>query len=362
MNNKERYGQFFTPDNIVNQMIGLIQNKGIILEPSVGTGAFYNKIPNCIGIEIDKDIAPMGCHVMDFFLWDKKVDTIIGNPPYVKYQDIDISTKKLLPSILDKRSNLYLFFIWRCIDLLNDGGELIFIVPRDFIKTTGAALLNKRLYEEGGFSYWHEFGDDKVFADASPNVVIFRWVKKRAHSIPVKYTNGYLMFSDNIKGEPLSELFDIYVGGVSGMNNIFYNKFGNIDVVVSSTKATGLTQRAHYYTNPPSQLIQYKDLLLKRKIRKFDDTNWWEWGRNFQDIGNNKIYVNCKTRDPQPFFTNASNYFDGSLLALVPKTNKYTIQELIDRLNHNNWEEQGFKVGGRFIFGQKSLLNAVLKI
>ena len=38
---KEILGQFFTPDNIVNQMISLIQNQGTILEPSCGAGAFF---------------------------------------------------------------------------------------------------------------------------------------------------------------------------------------------------------------------------------------------------------------------------------------------------------------------------------
>lgn len=46
-------GQFFTPPTIVDKMIALIQNQGSILEPSCGDGAFYNKLNNCIGIELD---------------------------------------------------------------------------------------------------------------------------------------------------------------------------------------------------------------------------------------------------------------------------------------------------------------------
>jgi adenine-specific DNA methylase len=42
--------------------------------------------------------------------------TIIGNPPYVRYQDVaEETTRKLLKSdLFDARSNLFLFFIEKC--------------------------------------------------------------------------------------------------------------------------------------------------------------------------------------------------------------------------------------------------------
>ena len=367
MNKKITLGQIFTPKNIVQEMISLIQNKNKILEPSCGNGAFLNELPQeAIGIEIDKDIAPKKAKIMDFFDWSEKVDTIIGNPPYVKYQDILNSTKEKLPNKFDNRTNLYVFFIDRCIDLLNQNGELIFIVPRDFIKATYAIELNKRLFYEGGFSYWKEFGDTQVFTDASPNVVIFRWVKNAQHTIPVSFYNGYLTFSienNSKKKIYLNTLFEIMVGGASGANNIFIENSGNIDLVVSTTKSTGLTKKAHYVDAPTSYLNQYKTQLLARKIRNFNENNWWEWGRKIRYINGPKIYVNMRTRDPAPFFTNESGWFDGSLLALIPKENiLYTVEELIKILNDTDWESQGFKVGGRLIFGQRSLSNAFILI
>lgn len=366
MNHKEIFGQYFTPENIVQQMIQLIENKGSILEPSCGNGAFSNQL-NCICIEIDPKIAPKNALVMDFFDYNNSFnsfDTIIGNPPYVRYQDICENTKNKLSNKFDNRTNLYIYFIDKCIDLLNDNGELIFIVPRDFIKTTSAIPLNKRLYNEGGFSYWQEFGDQKIFSDASPNVVIFRWVKGISHLIPISYHNGFLSFENNssIKKIYINELFDVMVGGASGANSIFIENSGNIDLVVSDTKKTGLTKKAHYVTEPTKYLLAHKQELLNRKIKKFTENNWWEWGRKIRHIDGEKIYVNNKTRDMKPFFTNESGWFDGSILALIPKTNEYSLYELIELLNNNNWEEQGFKVGGRLIFGQRNLLNAYIKI
>lgn len=38
---KPELGQYFTPPQIVEEMVHLIQNNGAILEPSCGDGAFF---------------------------------------------------------------------------------------------------------------------------------------------------------------------------------------------------------------------------------------------------------------------------------------------------------------------------------
>lgn len=349
-------------------MISLIKNNGIILEPSCGNGAFLSKLPKgSIGLEIDPTTAHKDAQIIDYFDYNVKVDTIIGNPPYVRYQDIIDTTKNKLLGKLDNRANLYLFFIEHSIELLNDNGELIFIVPRDFIKATSALELNNKLFNMGGFTYWQEYGDEKIFEDAMPNVVIFRWVKGGNHTIPVSNHNGYLTFGKDINNEKqkiyLNTLFDICVGGASGANNIFIEETGNIDLVVSETKRTGQTKKAHYVEKPNEYLLNYKNTLLQRRIKSFNENNWWEWGRRIRHINGPKIYVNNKTRDMQPFFTNDSGWFDGSVLALIPKeNNSYNIDELIEILNNTDWDNQGFLVGGRLIFGQRSLSNAYILI
>lgn len=364
---KENLGQFYTPNHIVDLMINLIQNDGIIIEPSCGPGAFLNKLPaTTIGIELDPSVAHSKAIIMDYFDYHQKADTIIGNPPYVRYQDILPTTKTKLSNNFDNRSNLYLFFIEHSIDLLNDNGELIFIVPRDFIKTTSSLKLNTRLFQEGGFSFWEEFGDEKIFDDAAPNVVIFRWVKGASHTIPVSIYNGYLTFSEKNtekKKVYLNTLFDIFVGGASGANGVFIEDSGNIDLVVSDTKRTGNTKKAHYVDAPTEYLEKHKNTLISRRIRSFNEKNWWEWGRRIRHIKGPKIYVNNKTRDMKPFFTNESGWFDGSVLALVPKeNNQNNIEDLINILNDTDWDSQGFLVGGRLIFGQRSLSNAYILI
>lgn len=98
--NIKTLGQVFTPLHIVETMLRLIKNSGRFLEPSCGNGAFYKHLPlDKIGIEIDSSVInDTSVLNIDFFDYsvEEKFDTIIGNPPYVRYQDIYPHTKKSL--------------------------------------------------------------------------------------------------------------------------------------------------------------------------------------------------------------------------------------------------------------------------
>ena len=59
-----------------------------------------------------------------------------------------------------------------------------------------------------------------------------------------------------------------------------------------------------------------KDELLARRVTTFDESNWWQWGRAFPINLHPRIYVNGRTRKPEPFFLHDCNAFDGAVLAL----------------------------------------------
>ncbi len=100
MVNITNLGQVFTPAHIVDKMIGLRQNHGRILEPSAGIGAFIFKLgTEAVGVEIDETLQRDSRIInTDFFSYpiDEKFDTIIGNPPYVRYKDIQPSTSTIV--------------------------------------------------------------------------------------------------------------------------------------------------------------------------------------------------------------------------------------------------------------------------
>lgn len=366
--NVEHLGQVFTPTHIVSEMLALRRNFGSVLEPSAGNGAFFKQIPNCVGIEIDPAQAQNGMLCMDFFDYpiSNKFDTIIGNPPYVRFQDILPETKKKLSmQLFDERSNLYLFFIEKCIYHLNEGGELIFITPRDFLKATSSIKLNKFIYENGTITDIIDLGDAKIFNGFTPNCMIWRFEKgnfTRKTNVYQNFTfcNGQLLFTSNDYFIPFKSIFFVKVGAVSGADKIFENdKFGNMDFVYSATYKTGKTKKMIFNTFH-EVLLPHKEKLLNRRIKSFDETNWWEWGRKHFISKRKRIYVNCKTRHKSPFFLHSCNNYDGSILAIFPHNFDADVELLKDLLNKVNWEELGFVCDGRFIFSQKSLENCKL--
>lgn len=364
-------GQVFTPEKIVNKMIKLIKNKGNTLEPSCGEGAFSNKIKNCICIEIDKTKAPKNALNIDFFDYslENKFDTIIGNPPYVRYQDILDTTKEKLKkynNIFDERSNLYLFFIYKCIQHLKENGELIFIVPRDFLKLTAAIKLNNYIYKNGTITDIIDLGDNLIFDKACPNCVIFRFEKnnftrKTNKTKEFININGQLLFTQNNYNIKFSDLFFVKVGAVSGADKCFENEKAKTEFVCSSTRKDGKTKKM-FYNEYNKELEKHKEKLLERKIKTFNENNWYSWGRDYYKSNEYRIYVNAKTRIEKPFFYHKCKAYDGSILAIFPKfkVNKKDINNIIKDLNNVNWNELGFICDGRYLFSQKSLENTIL--
>jgi len=378
MDKVKNLGQVFTPNDIVDLMFKLSVNEGSILEPSAGDGVFttyisQNSSREIISIEIDDEHSSDGIKIMDFFDFDEniKFPTIIGNPPYVAFKNIlkstldKIQAKDYLKSF-DNRTNLYLFFIRKCVEHLEENGELILITPREFIKATSSINLNNFLYEKGTITHWFEYGDIPVFKGYSPTVVIWRFVKndfsrKTQTNEGIRrfqVSDGQIFFSSNENNVKFSDLFFVKVGAVSGMDDIFINENGNTEFVCSSTKRDGKLRKM-FYNIKHEDLLKHKDILIKRKIKNFDESNWWKWGRGLYESEKERIYVNCKTRDLKPFYTHEGKFYDGSVLAIFPKKDM-DIKLAIEMLNNVDWNELGFKVGGRLCFTQKSLENTYL--
>lgn len=383
-------GQVYTPDYIVEFMLSLVENQGRTLEPSCGAGAFTKYLSgDVVSIDVDDTNLPSHSIRKNFFNYSKKekFDTVIGNPPYVKHTNITKTTKKLLDyTLLDNRSNLYLFFIEKCVKHLKENGELIFITPRDFIKATSCAKLNTWLSSKGRFTHFIDLGDSKVFPDAILNCAIWRFEKNKSKG-KIKYltlslsakqlenelqspkyekrefliNEGQIIITNETLVVPFSSIASVKVGAVSGMDSVFSNaKYGNKDFVFSKTVSTGNTRRMVWSDDGEnSYLKKNKKLLLTRKIKQFDESNWWTWGRSYPITDAKRVYVNTKTRNNKPFFLHPCNNFDGSVLAIFPKFN-INLTEFRDALNELDWESLGFVSGGRFLFSQKSLESMLL--
>jgi adenine-specific DNA-methyltransferase len=250
---------------------------------------------------------------------------------------------------------------------LKPGGELIFITPRDFLKATGAGRLNTWLHDHGSFTDMIELGDARIFHGALPNCIIWRYEKgnlerRLGDGRRMRLIGGQLMFTHGIYSVPLSSVFAVKVGAVSGADEIFaHAELGNADFVCSRTAQSGELRRMIF--DPPAPLPyleQFKERLLARRVTRFDELNWWKWGRRHHVSMAPRIYVNNKTRNPRPFFLDDCKNYDGSVLALFLRRPEADPKQLVALLNDVDWAELGFVCDGRFLFAQRSLEQTLL--
>lgn len=197
---RKKYGQFYTPQEIVEYIIdnSQITKDSKILDPSCGCGVFLmgaaNKLKklnnvaplrNIYGIDINPKATSISKKILcenfdtkinldnniisgNSIISNKKIDSraidlhqsftkimntggfdvVIGNPPYVtlKRDEFD-SSESIYPEIANGVVNCATLMIGRSLELLKDGGVLGFLLPKSVIRVDSYSKLRKFLLE-----------------------------------------------------------------------------------------------------------------------------------------------------------------------------------------------------------------------
>jgi adenine-specific DNA-methyltransferase len=388
-NIKKSRGQFFTTRNrVLDALVSLIKNEGTILEPSAGQGHIIKHIEEklnrkVIGIELDETkviekVCDSEITIDNFFNFIKNTnsyDTIIGNPPFVKLKNVEKNTINILPEKIPANGNLYYYFIKYCASLLNDNGELIFIVPKEWLYNVSSKFIRDFLSINGGFTDFIDCGEEKLFDDADvPALCIFKFQKgfkgdmkyyetldnyyKNIFTVKkVIFSNTITFSNNNYNGKKISDYFDVKVGLVTGAEKIFKIKSEkNIDeeYTIDMVGTNKLRTKYLFLDNVndfdllPSNIKNYLNLnkkkLINRKIKKFDENNWWCYGalRNVSTMssGKKRIYGLMKTRSNEIFWEgNEFEYFNGGIVGLFIKDDlNIDIKILVDYLNSKEFK------------------------
>lgn len=368
-------GQYFTVAHSLQQFVfDHVKHRGSeLLEPSFGAGhllaLFKQSDPDypMTCYELDATIEPIvsfnehqTCVYGDFTTAaiGRTFRTIIGNPPYVKQSS----------------GNLYLTFIRQCHSYLADDGELLFIVPSEFLKLTAAGPLLDAMVATGSFTHFYFPHDERLFEGASVDVVIFRY-EKGLHtttalvngvSQTVRLTNGILTFGTTASPTTiLGSLVSAHVGLVSGRDSVYRVPFGETEILTDlGTVQTFIFPSAFPTGNRTvdAHLLAHKDELLQRKIRAFSEANWFEWGapRNLAMIranwGKPCLYVRTLTRHAVVAVQGTVQYYGASLICLLPRT-EIALEKVCEALNSPEFRSQ-YTYSGRFKIGHKQLENA----
>jgi len=294
-------GAFFTPTYIVDFIINEIKptKDAKNLDPSCGCGAFligiaeyykanFNKSikkairDNIFGSDIleynihrakllltiyalqngeNVDESDFNLYVQDSLKasWNIEFDNIVGNPPYVKFQDLTDENRKYLAknwTTVDNGSfNLYFAFFELGYKLLNSNGKLGFITPNNYFTSIAGVSIRKYFQQKRCVTRIIDFSHNKVF-DAQTYTALtflnkqenealtFDRIKEGytpesflpiANGSPnyfenLNYKKWRLLKTDeqkNIKqietiGTPIGKMFDICVGIATLKDDVFF--------------------------------------------------------------------------------------------------------------------------------------------
>ena len=205
--NQKLRGAYYTPLQLAKAMVSLFapQDMASVLEPSCGDGVFIDSfdelglLPNVEtlkAIEIEPDEAKkvrkryvdkynVEIYEDDFFKYYNRVlgnetyDLIVGNPPYIRYQYLTESQRKMMSEILtshgmksNKLINAWVAFIVACVQLLSERGKIAFVIPAEILQVAYAEDL--RLYLSNNLAKITLITFEKlVFPDIEQEVVVF---------------------------------------------------------------------------------------------------------------------------------------------------------------------------------------------
>lgn len=316
-NDRKINGAFFTPDYIVDFIINEIKPKPNHknLDPSCGCGAFLTGLVNYYHTTFGKSIKNIikenifGSDILsynvkrakllltiqalqhneiiiedDFNLyhqdslkanWKDKYDNIVGNPPYVKFQDLSNESRESLmqnwETIKFGTFNLYFAFFELGLNLLNPEGKLGYITPNNYFTSLAAKPLREYFHKNKCVTRIIDFSHKKVFKaqtytaitflnkQSNPFIYFDRIENKHSPKEFLKIANKSpnLLKELNVKkwrllkteeqknikiiesiGTPIGQLFELCVGIATLKDKVFFvdgaNQIG--DYFIKSTK------------------------------------------------------------------------------------------------------------------------------
>ena len=249
---RKKHGIVYTPDIIVDYIVRrtVKKNTNTVCDPSCGTGVFLikavkrlhkltgrrvsNIIENSVyGADIlnshikyckilltlymlytgeDKDSLTFNLRVCDStsFDWKKShphgFDAVIGNPPYIRIQDLSDAEKKRLTKKYHTCAgsyNLYFAFFEIGMSMLNETGSLGYVTASSFVTSSAGKTLRKWMqkYVDKILDFTH-----LILFEASSYTCVTFMDKKKKNKIGYNYVNEYdglndihkIKFSDNM--------------------------------------------------------------------------------------------------------------------------------------------------------------------
>ncbi len=348
-NDRKLNGAFFTPDYVIDYIINEMAplENDVCLDPSCGCGAFliglvdyfkrkYRKslksilrenihgadilkynvertklLLSILGLQNNEIIEESDFNITQKnslkWNWTTSYDVIVGNPPYVKYQDLNDDNRAFLSknwkSVDNGTFNLYFAFFELGYQLLNDSGRLGYITPNNYFTSLSGISLRKYFHQNRSLYRIIDFSHKKVF-DAQTYTAISFLNKKKNEAVLydritndqnctcfLKSANGSLNYfhdlnvkkwrllkkqeQENIRkiesvGTPIKSLFTISVGVATLKDEVFFvDAIFEKNGLIKKTTENGTFHIEKEITRPVYKISNFKsqEQLNKNTLR-----------------------------------------------------------------------------------------------
>jgi adenine-specific DNA-methyltransferase len=301
LSDRKLNGAFFTPDYVIDFIINEIQPQehDTNLDPACGCGAFLVSLTDYYKRTFQKSVRHIvkynifGADILDYNIrrtkliltlyalqhgehledgdfnlyhrdslradWAQTFDAVVGNPPYVKFQDLSENNRAYLTThwetIQGGTFNLYFAFFELGYSLLKPTGKLGYITPNNYFTSLAGESLRRFFHQKKCVARIVDFSHQKVFdaqtytaitfLNKQPNEAITydRIKKDYTPSVFLANANGSLNYIEhlNVKkwrllksdeqknistietiGTPIGQLFDICVGIATLKDEVFF--------------------------------------------------------------------------------------------------------------------------------------------
>ncbi len=345
---KDRYGEYFSIDNIHNHIIsnciyGFDTDKEAI---EILKNSLLNK-------DKDFNVNKINIFCIDSLIEDidYKFDYIIGNPPYVGSKILNKEYKKEITQkysdVYRGKSDLYFCFYKRIIELLKKDGISSIVTPRYFLESPSGVHIRKYLRDN---SYIYEIVDflgANLFKDVGVSSLIFTLKNSelKNESINIILNKDDKVFISNINkycNYTLEEIATSFQGIITGCDRAFVVSKDTININNKLLKSWLKNKNIKKYiiNNSNLNLIysddisseddetlyyisKYKDKLKNRRECKRNIRKWYElqWGRDKSLFEQKKIMYPYKSIENRFAIDYNNSYCSADIYSFIIKEN-----------------------------------------
>ncbi len=192
---RKRHGAFYTPTDVVAQTLDAagIERGQRVLDPACGSGAFLveaaRRGAHASGADLDAEAVEVArfrvaCaggegelaagSALDS-LPPRAWDAVIGNPPYVRFHEMDETLRGSLAARFETcvgQFDLFAPFLELALDVVRPGGAVAFVLPALLLRGARYAHLRKALLDRARVEHVIDHGDGAFEGVLAPTCIL----------------------------------------------------------------------------------------------------------------------------------------------------------------------------------------------